>query len=133
MKQSSFSVLECPATVAWETDCLSPLIAAAFGGFAAGGSIQPAALAYRVLSEPESDCFSLFRNGEVIDRGLDSSKLLFALQQDLVVSVQRLRHDLVFVHAAPPSSVTGARFSSQRRPEAENRPYAGRCCIMAFA
>ncbi len=100
MKESSFSVLECPATVAWETDCLSPLIAAAFGGFAAGGSSQPAALAYRVLSAPERDCFSLFRNGEVIDRGLDSSKLLFALQQDLIVAVQRLRHDLVFVHAA---------------------------------
>ncbi len=76
------------------------MISSAFGGFKPYASRQPASLAYQIVSEPEDASFSLLRNGSVIDRCLDASQLLFALQQDIVVGIQRLRPELVFVHAA---------------------------------
>ena len=100
MKQSRFSVVERVVAVVWEADCLSPLIAAAFDGFERCATNQPAVLAYRIVSELGDASFSLVRNGSAIDRSLDASQLLFALQQDIVVGIQRLRPDLVFVHAA---------------------------------
>ncbi|SDW99276.1 hypothetical protein [Thiocapsa roseopersicina] len=100
MKQSRFSVVERVVAVVWGADSLSPVMTAAFGGFKPCASRQPAALAYRIISESGNACFSLVRNGSEIGRGLDASKLLFALQQDIVVGIQRLRPDLVFVHAA---------------------------------
>ncbi len=100
MKQSRFSVVERVVEVVWGADCLSPMISAAFDGFEPCVSNQPVARAYRLVSEPGDAYFSLVGDGSVIDRGLDGSQLLFALQQDIVVSVQRLRPDLVFVHAA---------------------------------
>lgn len=100
MNQSRFSVVERLVEVVWWADCLSPMISAAFGGFEPCASTQPAALAYRIMTESGDDRFSVVRNGAPIDRGLDASCLLFALQQDIVVGIQRLRHDLLFVHAA---------------------------------
>ncbi|UHD17150.1 hypothetical protein [Thiocapsa bogorovii] len=100
MNQSRFSVVERVVDVAWEADCLYPMICAAFDGFEPCASSQPAALSYRIVSESGDACFSLVRNGAVINRGLDASQLLFALQQDIVVGIQCLRPDLVFVHAA---------------------------------
>ncbi|CRI63024.1 hypothetical protein THIOKS11120013 [Thiocapsa sp. KS1] len=100
MKSTRFSVVERVVSVVWGADCLSPMISTAFGGFDPDRSNQPAALAYRIVSTPEDVSFSLLRNGSAIDGGLDASQLLFALQQDIVVSAQRVRPDLVFVHAA---------------------------------
>ncbi len=100
MKQSRFSVVERVVEVLWGADCLSPMISAAFDGFERCVTNQPAVLAYRIVSEPGDACFSLVRNGSAIHRGLDPSQLLFALQQDIVVGIQRLRPDLLFVHAA---------------------------------
>jgi hypothetical protein len=96
----TLEVVGCLVTVEWDAAGLSPFVTAAFGGLACSPIRDSAALAYRLISEPGRTCFSLSRNGVLIAEGLDVSQLLFAVQQDMVVSVQILRHDLVFVHAA---------------------------------
>ncbi len=100
MTVATLNVVGCIVRVEWDSARLSPFVAAAFGGFARSPTRDSVALSYRLISEPGLTCFSLSRNGGLIAQGLDISQLLFAVQQDIVVSVQRLRHDLVFVHAA---------------------------------
>jgi hypothetical protein len=96
----TLEVVGCIVTVEWDAVDLSPFLTAAFGGVARSPIRDAAALAYRLMSEPGRAYFSMSRNGVLIAESLDVSQLLFAIQQDIVVSVQILRHDLVFVHAA---------------------------------
>lgn len=100
MTIATLDVVGCLVRVEWDDARLSPFVAAAFGGFALSPTRDSVALSYRLISEPGRTYFSVSRNGGLIAQGLDISQLLFAVQQDIVVSVQRLRHDLVFVHAA---------------------------------
>jgi hypothetical protein len=100
MTLATLDVVGCLVSVEWNAACLSRCVAAAFGGFARSPTRDFVALSYRLISEPGGTNFSVSRNGGLIAQGLDMSQLLFAVQQDIVVSVQRLRHDLVFIHAA---------------------------------
>ncbi|MFB1489381.1 MULTISPECIES: hypothetical protein [unclassified Thiocapsa] len=100
MTLATLVVVGCLVRVEWDDARLSPFVAAAFGGFARSPTRDSVALSYRLISEPGQTWYSVSRNGGLIAQGLDISQLLFAVQQDIVVSVQSLRHDLVFVHAA---------------------------------
>ena len=79
------------------------LFEAAFGGFRAerGSGTAPAwALNYDVLAGQAPGSWVIRRNGQPFAVSLDDADLVWMLDGDMAVELQRRRNDLYFVHAA---------------------------------
>ncbi|MEO9149569.1 MAG: hypothetical protein ABI212_09415 [Burkholderiaceae bacterium] len=73
---------------------------AAMAQFARGGDTAPEALSYRVRVSHPGALLTLSCRGESPADFVDMGKLLYALEKDLTISLQRRRPDLLFLHAA---------------------------------
>jgi hypothetical protein len=70
-----------------------------FGAMATPTPGIPAALRYRI-ENGASGSFSLIRDGHEACVGADPGDMLFLLEQDLIVTLQKRRSDLYFLHSA---------------------------------
>jgi hypothetical protein len=70
-----------------------------FGAMATPNPGIPPGLRYRVDGNA-SGAFSLIRDGQEACVGMDPGDMLFLLEQDLVVTLQKRRPDLYFLHSA---------------------------------
>ena len=79
------------------------LLQAAFGGLRAvrwSGCAPARALTYEVFAARTAGGYVVRRNREAIGVALDDAELVWMLDGDLTVELQRRRRDLYFVHAA---------------------------------
>jgi hypothetical protein len=85
-------------------ECADPgmrqVIAANFAAMTAAPEGAVPDLHYVVTKDTASDTFSLACSDGVVDEDADPGDLLFALEKDLTVELQRRRADLFFLHAA---------------------------------
>ncbi|RKT47483.1 hypothetical protein BDD21_5072 [Thiocapsa rosea] len=96
-----FNVLGCSVEVRWYRHDFGDAADAAFRGFAPFCSKGRAELCYSVDTDNlGGDQSVVLRDHEPIATARDVGLLLFEVQRDLVVTLQRLRPDLLFFHSA---------------------------------
>ncbi len=71
-----------------------------FGAMAAANDRTPPDLDYRISSGTTPGAFSLIREGQTACEGSNPGDLLFLLEKDVTVELQKRRSDLFFLHAA---------------------------------
>lgn len=85
------------------------LLRSVFGGLAAAGELaSDPILRYELARDPASRVFSVTRAGSSPLTAESVDELLFLLDKDLTVELQRLRADLFFVHAGVVEHEDGA-------------------------
>lgn len=96
-----FTVLGCTVEVEWNRHDFGEAAGVAFRGFELSRSVGWEDLRYRVVREAPSDGPStVLRNDKRIATAQDAGALLFEVQRDLVVMLQRFRSDLLFFHSS---------------------------------
>ena len=79
---------------------LRQLLVANFGAMATNNVDSPPDLEFSVEKNGSSPLFSVFRGGRAIFNAENFSDLLFLLDKEIVVELQRRRADLFFLHSA---------------------------------
>lgn len=79
---------------------LEAIVRANFGAMLAAEGEQPPDLDYLLCAHPGPASFTLRRAGAPVESAHQAADLLFLLEKDLVVALQRRRADLLFLHAA---------------------------------
>lgn len=96
-----FTVLGCSVEVQWHRHDFGDAADVAFRGFTPFCSKDRADLRYRVVTDNlGGDQSVVVRDDDPIAVARDVGVLLFEVQRDLVVALQRLRSDLLFFHSA---------------------------------
>ena len=83
-----------------QDDRLEGIVRANFGAMLAAAPEQPPDLDYLLCADAEPTSFTLSRAGAPVASARQAADLLFLLEKDLVVALQRRRPDLLFLHAA---------------------------------
>jgi hypothetical protein len=81
-------------------DGLEGIVRANFGAMLAADLEQPPALDYLLCTDVGRSGFTLSRAGAPVASVREAADLLFLLEKDLVIALQRGRPDLLFLHAA---------------------------------
>src|SRR5438093_7203375 len=71
-----------------------------FGAMAAAHGNTAPDLDYSIRSGTSPQAFSLVREGQIAYEGSDQGELLFLLEKDITVELQKRRPDLFFLHSA---------------------------------
>lgn len=96
-----FTVLGCSVEVQWHRRDFGDAADVAFRGFTPFCSKDRADLCYRVVPDNlGGDQAVVLRDDHRIATARDVGVLLFEVQRDLVVTIQRIRSDLLFFHSA---------------------------------
>lgn len=95
----SLTVLGCQVVIHCTDAETHALLHANYGGML-GGSQAAADLRYTVGRQADAPVFFLRRAGEGPRLAVDAGALLFVVEHECTIALQRLRPDLYFVHAA---------------------------------
>lgn len=100
----------CGVTVAFTVTepALASVLRAVFGASDLGGPAAESTLHYRVCRSPAADTFEVARGGTVSCTARSVDELLFFVDKDVTIALQRLRADLFFVHAGVVCNDAGA-------------------------
>jgi hypothetical protein len=96
----SFLVVGQPVRVVCEDPLVHSLLLANFGAMAAADDEVPTHLQYSIAPAGPPPAFSLIRQGQAPLYASDPGDLLFLLEKDLTVELQKRRADLFFLHSA---------------------------------
>ncbi len=96
----SFLILGQRVRVDCADSALRELLAVNYGAMAAADENVAPDLHYRITGGVASPSFSLQRLGEAALNGADPGDLLFLLEEDITIALQRKRADLFFLHSA---------------------------------
>jgi hypothetical protein len=80
--------------------CLEDIVRANFGAMLVTAAEQPPDLDYLLAADAGRSSFMLSRAGVAVASARQAADLLFLLEKELVVALQRRRSDLLFLHAA---------------------------------
>ena len=100
----------CGVTVAFTVTepGLASVLRAVFGASDLGGPATESTLHYRICRNPAADTFEVARGGTVSYTARSVDELLFFVDKDVTIALQRLRADLFFVHAGVVCNNAGA-------------------------
>lgn len=94
----ALSILGLNVRIRCSSPALSKVIPPNFGAMAAAENRLPPDLDYSISGSEDS--ISLVRNGETFCSATDPADLLFRLEKDITVELQRKRSDHLFLHSA---------------------------------
>lgn len=95
-----FLILGQRVRVGCSDPALKQFLTANFGAMATPNDDVAPDLQYRIESSDTLPSFSLIRDGREACKGADPGDLLFLLEKDITVELQKRRSDLFFLHSA---------------------------------
>jgi hypothetical protein len=96
-----FQILGCGVRILCPQVTVAPLLAANWSTLAVGGlPASPVGLDYSIVRSRDPDSFEIRRNDDLRIPACGTSDLLFRLEKDITIELQRRRPELLFLHAA---------------------------------